>query len=258
MRHAFRQISLFTFLLSVLLFAGMGCVKIDATVSIERDGSGTLRAIYGMPTYIIKQADLARELSTSLDLANGRTNTVPVVLDIPFLYDEAVLRTKFSAMAVDGLTLESLKTREQGGWNYVDFSLKFKTLGGLFKQSFFKDTAVSLKHLDETSCKLVITPPPVGQTPEISTVVMQESINSLTPFLNGFRVVTRMGFPSDIRNSNSLMSDNRRATWEWDYEKDQQALSRLAQSKMVVVFDVSEFRIKDFEKPAGTVLLNEN
>jgi len=256
MRNPFRLLA-FSFVFTGLMLAGLGCVKIDATVSVERDGSGSLRAIYGMPTYIINQADLARDLSASLDLAAGKTNSIRPELDIPFLFDEAVLRAKFGTMATDGIILESIKLREQGGWNYVDFTLKFKTLASLFKQSFFRDVGVTLKRIDETSCKFIVTPPPSGNSPEVTSVVMSESLNKMTPFLSGLRVVARVVLPGDIRNSNSLMSDNRRATWEWDFEKDQQVLVRLAREKMVVVFDASEFRLKEFEKPAGTTLLGE-
>ncbi len=239
-----------------LLIAGQGCVKIDATLKVDRDGSGTLRALYGMPTYIIKQAELTRQLSASIDVASGKTNPVPQNLDIPFMFDKEILKTKFDSMEPSGITLETLNTREQGGWNYVDFTLKFKTLESVFKQSFFKDFGVVLKHMDDKSCKLTVNLPPVGNMGDPSNILTQDNVNSLTLFLNGFRVVARLVFPSEIRNSNSLISDTRRATWEWDFDKDSQALSRIARDKIIVVFDVLDVRIKDFEKPAGDVLSN--
>lgn len=253
MRGSVCQLLACLILMTGLLFSGLGCVKIDASVIIERDGSGSLHAIYGMPTYIIKQAELARQLSRSLDLAAGQTNASSIDLDLPYLYDEGILKAKFAALAKEGLSVESVKTREQGGWNYVDFTLKFTTLESLFKQSFFRDFGVIYKHLDEKSGKLTISLPQAGSTPDIVSVVTQESLNKLTPFFNGFRVVARLGLPGEIRNSNSLMSDSRRATWEWDFDKDSEALARLARDKIVVVFDVSDVRIRDFEKLAGSV-----
>ena len=237
-------------LLMGLLWAGSGCIKVDATLNVERDGTGMLRAVYGMPTHIIKQAELARQLAASLDFAEGKTNPAPVELDIPFLYDETVLKARFSAMAKEGVTLDALKKREQGGWNYVDFTLKFTSLEALAKQSLLRDFGLTVKHLDATSCKLIVSLPPVGHTPEIAAVVTQESLSKLTPFFNGFRVVARVTVPGEIRNSNSMISDRRRATWEWDFDKDPSALVRLARDKMILVFDVSEARITDFEKPA--------
>jgi hypothetical protein len=114
---------------------------------------------------------------------------------------------------------------------------------------------VVVKRLDESSCKLTVTLPPIGSSPDIAAVVTQESLSKLAPFFNGFRVVTRVTVPGAIRNTNSLISDLRRATWEWDFDKDSSALVRFARDKMVMVFDVSEARITEFEKPAGTGLL---
>ena len=253
-RHQLLALSMF---MTGFLLLGAGCVKIDATVNVERDGRGSLRAIYGMPTHVVKQAELALKLSRSLDLAKGISNSTLPELDIPYLYSEPVLKAKFDAMSSEGVVLESLKTREQGGWNYVDFTLKFISLEALFKQSFFSDCGVVLKHLDEKSCKLTISLPQVGVTPERVGLVTQESLNKLTPFFNGFRVVTRLGVPGEIRNSNSLMSDRHWATWEWDFDKDSMALARLAQDKMIIVFDATDFRVKDFEKSRAPKFLSE-
>jgi len=253
MNGSIRSIISVLIVASSLLWVGLGCVKVDATVNMDRDGSGTLRVIYGMPTYVTKQAELARQLSRSLDLAAGKTNVALQDLDIPFQYDPVVLNAEFAAMAKEGITLDSMKAREQGGWNYIDFTLKFETLEALFKQPFFRDFGVVFKHLDEKSCKLTVSLPAVGNSPEIANVVTQESLNRLTPFYNGFRVVARLGVPGEIRNSNSMVSDNRRATWEWDFDKDSQALAHLAQDKIIIVFDASEVRIRDFEKPVDTV-----
>ncbi len=257
MKHFARSIITSLMVISGAILGGTGCVKVDATVNLDRDGGGTLRVIYGMPTYIIKQAEFARDLSHSLDVAAGKSNLPPYVLDVPYIYDEAVLKTKFTAMAKDGVVLDSIKTREQGGWNYVDFSIRFNNFAMLVKQSIFKDIGVGMNRLDGKFCQLKLTLPPLGNTPDVAGVVTQESLNKLTPFFNGFRVVVRLGLPGEIRNSNSLMSDSRRATWEWDFDKDHQALGRLARDKVVIVFDGSDVRIKDFEKSIGTISIDE-
>lgn len=244
-------------LMGVLLSLGSGCVKIDATITMERDGSGSLRTICGMSTHVIKQAELAREMARSLDLAAGITNSVLPDVDIPYLYDEAALRAKFGVMARDGITLESLKLREQGGWNYVDFNLKFKNMESLFRQPLFRNCGVVYKRLDERTGKLTITPPPVGASPDTAGLTVQENLNKLTPFLNGFRVVVRVSVPGEIRNTNSQISDSHRATWEWDFDKDSQALARLNRERMILIFDAADVRGKDFDKPADPVLLNE-
>ncbi len=243
----------------VLLVAGLmgcgGCLKIDATLSLNRDGSGSLRAVYGMPAFLIKQLEVTRQWTRSLELAEGLSNSVPLPApDIPMVFDEERLNVKFKRMAADGITLESLKTRDQGGWKYVDFMVKFNRLEMLAKQSFLKECGLAFKAMGDESFKLSISLPESGATSS-ANLGAPDALAKLTPFLNGFRVVFRVDLPGDIRNSTSVMSDNRRATWEWDFDKDVHVLDRLSRDKMVVVFDASLARIKEFEKPAGSIVL---
>lgn len=243
----------------LLMMAGIlvgpaGCIKIDATLSLNREGGGSLRTIYGMPTFLIKQMDLARQWTRSLDFAGGKSTNAPLpALDIPMIFDESILKARFGLMAADGMTLESLRVREQGGWQYVDFNLKFNRLEGLLKQSFFKDCGVVLTGAGGDSSKLVISLPPVGVASDLPGATSPDGAGKLTSFVNGLRVVVRIDLPGDIRNSTSMMSDGRRATWEWDVDKDAAVLERLKRDRIEVVFDGRRVRLKDFEKPAGGV-----
>lgn len=240
------------------IVAGLtGCIKIDTTLSLTREGSGSLRTIYGMPSFLIKQMELTRQWTSSLDYAGGSSTNLPLpALDIPMLFDEAVLKRKLGLMEADGVTLESLRVREQGGWRYVDFNLKFSRLSGLVKQSFFKECGVVFVHSGDDTCKLTVSLPKVGVTEDASGTASADSLAKMTPFLNGLRVVVRLDLPGDIRNSTSTMSDSRRATWEWDFDKEATVLERLMRERIIVVFDGRQVRFKDFEKPTGGVTLN--
>lgn len=238
--------------MACLAFTGMGCIKIDSSLIIARDGSGSCRTMYAMPTFLIKQLDVTRQLTRSLILAEGKSTNAPLpALDVPMIFDETILSNKFMRMDADGIKLENLRARDQGGWRYVDFTLKFTRLDALLKQSFFKDCGFVFTHAADDTCKFVATLPPLGVSSEIPSLANSETLAKLTPFLNGMRVVVRIDFPGDIRNSTSTMSDSRRGTWEWDFDKDIHVLDRLTQEKIIAVFDGSLVRMKSFEKPAG-------
>jgi hypothetical protein len=246
---------LFVVFLGVLT-GGTGCIKIDASLSLNRDGSGSLRTIYGMPTFLIKQMELTRQWTRSLDLAGDKSATMPLpALDIPMIFDEVVLNNRFRMMTRDGVTLESLRTREQGGWQYVDFNLKFSRFEGLVKQSFFKECGFIFARAGEDTCKVSVSLPPVGVSPDLQARIGSGGSPTLTPFMNGLRVIVRIDLPGEIRNSSSAMSDNRRATWEWDFDKDANAVERLTKDRIIVVFDGRQVRFNDFEKPAGGTAL---
>jgi hypothetical protein len=253
MKTAFPSRGILFFLLLMGVFAGAtGCIKIDASLSLNRDGSGSLRTIYGMPTFLIKQMELTRQWTRSLDFAGGQSTNMPLPsLDLPMIFDEAVLNSRFRQMMADGVILESLRTREQGGWRYVDFNLKFSRFDGLVKQSFFEQCGVVWVRAEDDTCKLLVSLPPVGVSPNLSVQTSPGASANLTPYMNGLRVVVRIDLPGEIRNSSSTMSDNRRATWEWDFDKDAAVIERLTKDRIIVVFDGRQVRFHDFEKPAG-------
>lgn len=256
MRTRMRVTGLALLLLSACVLVGPGCIKIDSTLTFDKEGAGSFRTQYAMPTFLVKQMEMARQLTRSMMLAEGKSTNAPLpALDIPQLFDEAVLKTRFQEMEASGLKLESLRTREQGGWQYVDFTLKFTRLEALITQSFFRDCGFRFSHVGGDVCKLAITPPSVGVPSGGGDRGSQETVAKLTPFLGGLRVLIRIDVPGEIRNSTSVMSDNVRATWEWDFEKDTRVMERLSQDKLVVVFDGRLVRMKEFEKPAGSLVL---
>lgn len=249
-----RIVSLMVMMAAILW--GAGCIKLDATLTLNRAGGGTLRAMYGMPAFLVRQLEVTRQWTHSLEVAEGHTNSLSQAeLDIPMVYDEAVLKTRFKRMESDGLVLDALRTRDQGGWKYVDFTVKFDRLESLLRQSWFRDCGASLKHTDDENCKLTIVPPGLGSGGALAALSSPDAMAKLTPFLNGLRVVVRVDLPGEVRNSTSTMSDVRRATWEWDFDKDAHVMDRLAQEKIIVVFDGAQARLRDFDKPAGSTLL---
>lgn len=244
------------FIVMVGLLSVTGCIKIDTTLTLNNEGGGTLRAMYGMPGFLVRQLEVTRQWTQQLDLASGKTNAAPPPsLDIPMIYDETVLKGRFKRMEADGITLDALRTKEQGGWNYVEFTLKFSRLDALMKQSMFRECGVQFKRQDDENCRLSISLPPTGFSASQGGVSAPDTIAKITPFLNGMRVIVRIDLPGDIRNSTATMSDSRRATWEWDFDKDARVVDSLSQDKMVVVFRGSKVRISDFEKRPGTTLL---
>lgn len=233
------------------LSCAVGCIKINSTLAISSDGSGVWRLVYAMPAHMIRQTQMVRDLADELAKAGSptATNRPAGKLDIPFLFDEAAIRARFAPLERDGLTITKLQSRSRGDWQYIDMNVKFNRLETLMKQDFLRECGLSFKRLGEDTFKLVVTLPHGDASADIPNLTDPVVSESLTPFLKGLVVISAIEVPGEIRNSNSSMSDARRATWEWDFEKDPRAVERLLQDKMVLVFESSTAQIKDFEKP---------
>lgn len=237
-------------LLGILLTAG--CVKIDSTLDLAENGSGTWRVVYAMPLHMIRQMEFSQGISRDIQSAtpSGGAALVDRMQDIPYLFEEEAIRRRFKMLSVQGIVLDKVQTRSSGGWRHVDMTVRFTKLENLFRQPFMDGLGVAVSGAGTGSCKLSISLPEMGQAETLPNPEDSAVSAKISPFMNGLRIISRIGVPGDIRNSTSLTSDGRRATWEWDYDKDARALPRLARDRMIVVFDGSGSTLRDFTKPA--------
>lgn len=233
-----------------LALAMTGCIKIDSTLDINADGSGKWRLIYSMPAHMIKQVQNAAQLSADLRRAGGDTNAVPEPLDLPMLFDEVVIRNRFVPLAEQGITLEKIEVKSLGGWPTADLKVQFKSLESLLKLPFFADCGATFRRDADGTGRLVLVAPQLGVTDKVPDLTPPDVSTTVAPFLRGLSVVSRIGVPGEIRNTNAGTSDGRRATWEWDFERDPMALNRLNLTKMVVIFNSAGTSMKPFEKAA--------
>jgi hypothetical protein len=247
MRFAFTKVAL----IGAGLMSLTGCIKIDSTLDIDAEGAGTWRVVYAMPGHMIRQIETTRGMVSDLDRVNkgDKRRRSSRADDVPYLFDEAVVRERFNMLDKQGIMLTKLQTRSQGGWRYVDLTVKFTRLETLLNQPFFDMCGFVLSGAGTGSYKLVVSLPEMGLPSELPNVDDPQVSERVSPFLNGLRVTARIGIPSEIRNSNSVSSDSRRATWEWDFDKDSRVLNRLAQEKLILVFDGAGVRLRDFSKP---------
>lgn len=227
-----------------------GCLKIDSTLDINADGSGKWRLVYAMPTHMIRQVQASASLATALRQAAGQTNAVAAPLDIPLLFDETVIRNRFAPLEAQGIRLTKLELRPRAGWPTVELTVQFDSLEALLRQPFFDDMAAVYRREADGTGRLVITAPQAGATAAPPDLNDPRISGPVVPFLTGLNIVTRIGVPGALRNTNAKANDARRATWEWDFERDGGALERLNSARMVVVFDAAATSMKPFEKAA--------
>ncbi len=232
-----------------LLLALTGCLKIDSTLDVNADGSGKWKLIYAMPTHMVKYAQSTATLAAELQKAAGVSNAAAAPLDLPFVFDEAAIRGKFAPLAAQGIKLSKLDVKTHGGWPTVDMTVRFDRLESLAQQAFFADLGIVYRKDADGTGRVVIALPRVATGTKPPDMTDPATSVIVAPFLAGLSVVSRVTVPGLIRNTNAGTSDARRATWEWDFERDARAVERLSEAKMIVVFDAISSAMKPFEKP---------
>lgn len=235
---------------AALLLSVAGCIQIDSALELEANGGGKWKLLYAMPTHMIRQMHGARELAAELAKAGGKTSYTPKPLDIPCLFTAEEIKKRFEPLRGQGVRLVKLQVGERGGWQRVEMLVRFDNLADLLRQPFFSMCAFTMSRLPEGRWKFVAAPPKFSVDGVLPSYEDEETRRKVVQFYNGMRIVVRVDFPGDIRNSNSFMSDMRRATWEWDFDKDPRILERLDREKMVAIFEARGVRLTEFDKPA--------
>jgi len=208
------------------LLLAAGCIKVDQDLVLNADGSGTLHIRYGMKQETITQI----EGIASPGAAGTTEATSP---QLPFRFDEKQVREDFKVYARDGVTLDSFRSEDAGGWKFVDLNMRFKSLAGLMQTEFLADRKVVL-HRDASGNFVLEQQPDNPHVPErnADNPAVQDMMREL---MKGFRASVSVKVPGDVVES-SGSATGRVVSWVFDLEKDAEAISKAQKLNMRVVF----------------------
>lgn len=218
-------------LLAFALFAG--CVQVEQTLSLDANGGGTVTVQYAMSKEALANLEArARAESGDSDGMEGA----------PFSFDEAQVREDFKEYEPLGITLEEVRSWEEGGNKYIRLAIRFASLADVMKTEFFSDRNVQLKRLADGAYEFRQTgAPPEDMTPE--TMEMMRGL------LAGFRAALAVETPGPILETNADEHGERKATWIFDVDKDPEALARAQRMDLWVRFAVDGVSLPEYPAP---------
>lgn len=212
----------------------LGCIKVDQTLSLKEDGSGTLAVRYGMSLNDLAEMDaMAKSQVQAGEEAPPNMN--------PFEFDEATVRKDFEEYASSGVTLLDVRTEEVDGWKYLSLRIGFTSLEGLGKTEFLSDRMVTLKRLPDGNYEFTQAAPPAP--PEADMAGMEEMMASM---MKGFRAALKIELPGDVVETNADSKKGRAVEWIFDLDKDAKALRRAQNMSMRVVFKGDGLTLPEF------------
>jgi len=221
----------------VLMLAG--CIKLDQTLTLNKDGSGTLDIRYGMAEQTIAQLEAMERMSQQ----DAKDSGTDVDEGSPFDFDEAEVREKFEQEKPEGVELVSVGSEVVDGWKYMKMRLSFTDLEALKRTDFFEDSDLSIHRDDDGNYVLMqktgaddtgIGDAPGGEDAEdpMAAAMMEQ----MAAMFAGLRISTSVVAPSEILESNATSVDGNKATWVFDIDKDPTVLSKLNGMDLKMVF----------------------
>jgi hypothetical protein len=211
----------------VLLLALAGCIRVDQTLTLNADGSGTLAMRYGMSEQTIAQLKAMEQLGAQGGQGPGMAQ------EQPFEFEPAEVRKAFEADKPAGVELTALSSEVVDGWKYIDLTVTFDDVRALKRTELFEDSKLAIERVGGGNYRLTQRGAGDVSAPGASE---QQLMQQMSAMLTGFRIAQTLVVPGDIVDTNATAVDGRRATWVFDIAQDPDVINTLAQTDLELVF----------------------
>ena len=223
------------------VFALSGCVKVDQTLTLNPDGSGTIHLSYARS----EEGD-----DTVQGMMRSMMEQAGPEMETPLDFTDEELRRDFKEYEPYGVTLESLKSEERDGWQYRHMVIRFRDLKGLSQTGFLSDRNITLARNPQGNYIFTQTAAH-GNLPEELASDDPQTEYMMAQLMEGFRAVIRVRTPGRILETNAPEKTDNSATWTFDLEKDPQALQKIQRLAPRIVFEGKGLKIPDFRSVAA-------
>lgn len=226
---------------SLILLATNGCVHVDQTLTLARDGSGSIDLFYAQPDESSTQVQaLARRI---LEQAGAEDSMTTMPLEVT----DDQIRKEFKALAPYGITLHSVKTESRDGWTVRNMNIRFRHLKGLAEAGLLADRDISLARDAAGNYVFTQSAGRNSTTSEaLALLAEMESTPLMGGLMQGFRARLRVITPGRILETNAPEKTERAAAWTFDYDRDPGIIGKAHRLAMRIVFDGKGLAIPDF------------
>lgn len=231
------------------LFAS-GCLKVDETLTLEKNGAGSLELIYSIPDQTSNQMKSMIKLRDQMSAITGQAQPRTSEDELERIFfdpSEAQIRQVLKKYESFGITIEVLKLEARNAARNVTLTLAFKDIGRAAKADFFPEHGFSLSHNQDGTYTFLRTPEGEGFAFQPQNV-SQDAAAILNPVLNGFRVALKVTTPGRIIESNASRKTLYNGAWIFDYDKNPNAVTALQKQSMKIVFEGKGITLPDLSQ----------
>ena len=227
-------------LLTAIIFCCTGCLRLSSTVTIDRDGSGSIEIEYNIPEQTIMQIRSMTKLRRELQEASGKTADPQEeysfrVIQVFFDPTDNGIQTFFNELQDNGISLQSKRIRSREGARQVNMSVNFSSLEKLAASAPFSIFGFSIMPAHEGNYRIIRQGNANINIPEVD---MNDPafVSSVVPFLQGFRAELRVRTPGPVVAANTPAFQGNTAMWTFDFDREPRALHYLNSRDMELVF----------------------
>lgn len=227
----------------VILVAGLiaavsGCIRVDQTLTINKDGSGELEMSYSMKEQAIQQMEAMTKAQAGQSGEDSNSDADQ------FNFDEKSLRKQLAAHEKQGIKIISIDSETADGWKTMKVKLGFDDLNALAKTEMMQDNDFSIKKTADGNFIIRQTSgdaSDAGGDEEMNP----QMIEQMAPMFAGMRIVQRIKVPGKLIKSNATEVDGNTASWIYDVDKDPTVLNKMKNIDMKIEFEGKGVNLKE-------------
>ncbi len=221
----------------VAVIALSGCLKMEQDITLNKDGSGNVKFVYGMSEQTIKQMEAMKEMSKSMAEEGAEAED-----DNDFEFDVDKVKEGFKEMEAQGITLNSATTTKKDGWEYMNIDFDFKDVSKLDDTPVFENVSI-IKNADGN---YVITSK-MDNNDMGGGDAGAEQMKAMLPMLSGMRIAIKINTPNPIVSTTATIKTKNSAEWVFDVDKDPDSFLNMSKTNMEVVFGGSGCTIPEIK-----------
>jgi hypothetical protein len=230
-----------------------GCIQVDETLTLEKNGSGNLEIIYSVPEQTISQMKAMFKLREQMAALSGEPaveTREDVFEKIFFDPSEDSIRRELKKYEPLGITISTLKIESRNSARNVNLKVAFTDLPRLSKADFFPDHGFTL--IRAQNGNYLFSRAPQGEHGYEVQDFGPGTSGLLSPILGGFRVAIKVTTPGKILETNASRKTLYNAAWVFNYDKDPDAITALQKQYLKIVFDGTGLNLPDVRQTIHT------
>lgn len=236
-------------ILALTMLTG-GCLKLEETFTIRPDGSASLDLIYAISEQAVMQMKAVLKVRDQLAYLSGEEPAAADPWSGLFLNPvEDQLRRELKKYEKLGIVVDRLKVEARDNWRHVQLKVTCKSLADLARTDFFPEYGFSLSK-DADGAYVFFRDRENRDGASSGSIPDPETLKLMTPVLGGFNTVFKVNTPGRITKSNAHAKSLYGAAWEFSYDKDPNAVTRLQDQQFKITFEGKGSDGKSLNLPA--------
>lgn len=240
--------------MAVMMLAVSGCIKVDHTLTLEKNGSGNFELLYSIPEQTVSQMKSMFRLRDQMNTVLGQA--MPPTMEDEFeqaFFDpsEEKITRLVKKYEKFNIKMDTLKVETRNAVRNITIKLAFADLSQVAKADFFPRHGFSLFRNKDESYTFSRLPDSDQTTLLKPHATIPEASGLLTPVLSGFRVALKVNTPGKILESNASRKTLYNAAWIFDFDKDPNAVEALQNQSMKIVFDGKGSHLPEVRQATG-------